>query len=189
MKAFVLGIDHTTQYQDNEGRLQAIIRKLCNDHNVTLVAEEWIATGYDDTKEKDWTVGRRLKEELSVAWLNIEVGDRARKKLGILEDLERRHQRIDAMKGCVVQEIHSHVYFPRADCLREQRWLRKIVRHKHNSSALVLCGNIHVKPFALKLHEAGFSVATGSLCEYQWYRDWQYSKCAEVEARLVDERY
>ena len=76
MKAFVLGIDHTTQHQDSEGRLEAIIRKLCDEHKVTLIAEEWNTGDYKDHP----TVGRKVAEHLSIAWFNIEIGDRARKK-------------------------------------------------------------------------------------------------------------
>jgi hypothetical protein len=185
MKAFVLGLDHTTQQRDNAGRLEVIIRKLCDDRKVSLIAEEWKIDRYDDENEEAWTVGRKIAaERSSFAWLNMDIGTKVRKRLGIYRDLNRR---IGTYSEDA--EIVSYIYFPRADCLREHRWLRKIVRHKRNNSVLVLCGNIHVKPFASKLHEAGFDVAIESLCEHQWYRDWPYSKCVEVEEGHVDERY
>ncbi|HEY5254581.1 MAG TPA: hypothetical protein VIJ53_08010 [Acidobacteriaceae bacterium] len=38
---------------------------------------------------------------------------------------------------------------------------------------VVLCGMIHAAPFSKKLEEAGFTVITKTLKEWQWYNDWQ----------------
>ncbi len=54
MKAIVLGLDHTIQYQDDAGRFKAVIRELCDKHGFDLIAEEW-STSY---LKHVWTVGR-----------------------------------------------------------------------------------------------------------------------------------
>jgi len=167
------------------GRLRAIVHKICNEREVSLIAEELDT----DKANKRLTVGRQVSIEKSIPWLNINIGDRITQRLGILHDLRRRRATFDDIKMEIVREIDNWIYFPRADCIREQRWLRKIVRHKRNSSALVLCGLIHVQSFASKMRELGFDVATESLCEHSWYRAWPHSKCDEVEKGIIDERY
>lgn len=165
MKATVLGIDHNIQYRDDEGCLRAMISRLCNEHDCDLIAEEWNAGPYKHCL----TVARQVANERSVRWLNINIPDRLSEKLGILHDLERRRPRPDN-DDRLVSEIPNYVYFPRADCIREQHWLRKITKSKLHSSVLVLCGFIHVKPFAAKLRAASYSVSTASLCDHQWFR-------------------
>jgi hypothetical protein len=184
LKALVLGIDHTIQHRDDEGRLRAIVSQLCNERGCDLIAEEWNTGVYKDCP----TVARLVADEKSVRWLNIDIPDRVREKLGILHDLNRRKQTPDN-DDRLVSEIKNHVYFPRADCMREQRWLRKIIKSKRHSSVLVLCGFIHVKPFAAKLCGASFSTSTASLCDHQWYRAKADNQCAEVEKELRDVRH
>lgn len=149
-----------------------------------MIAEEWNPSIYKDCP----TVGRLVADERSVRWMNIDIPDRVREKLGILHDLNRRKRTPDNHDH-LVSEIQEHVYFPRADCMREQRWLRRIMKYKLHSSVLVLCGFIHVKPFAVKLLGASYSVLIASLCDYQWYRAKTGDLCTKVEKELRDERY
>jgi hypothetical protein len=185
LKAFVLGIDHTIQETDDEGRLKAIIRTLCDAYGFDLIAEEW-STSH---RREIWTVGRKVAAERSIGWLNIDIAERVRERLGILHDLNRRNKPSFFNEQGPVYEIPNYVYLPRADCLREHRWLRKIVRFKPHTSVLVTCGFIHVRPFASKLRSASFDVVTANLCEYEWYRSKGANRCADAERGIIDERY
>jgi hypothetical protein len=183
LKGFILGIDHAIQYRDNEGRLKTIITRACEEADCDLIAEERNTGAY----KRYQTVGQLVARERSIHWLNINIPDRVSEKLGILCDLNRRRQKPDN-EDRLVSEIPDWVYFPHADCAREKRWLRKIVKSKHRS-VLVLCGLIHVKPFAEKLREVGCTVSTASLCDYDWYRLMVGNKCSEVEMELTDKRF
>jgi hypothetical protein len=184
MKALVLGIDHIIQYQDDMGRLRGIISQLCDERDCDLIAEEWNAREYKGYP----TVGRLIASEKSIRWLTVNVPDRVSEKLGILDDLKRRRPTPDN-DDQLVSEIPMHCYLPRADCIRERRWLRKIMKSRRHNSVIVLCGLIHVKPFAAKLRDASFKVSAMSLCEHEWYRRTRQNLCAEVAKELTDDRY
>jgi hypothetical protein len=185
LRALVLGLDHRIQEQDNGGRLKALISGLCETYSCRLIAEEW------NTGDRKFvhTVGRKVSIDRSISWLNIEIPDRVKERLGILDDLNRRNVPTYTFGKGFEFEVPNHVYLRRADCLREHRWLRKILRHKHHESVLVTCGFIHVRPFAAKLREASFEISTITLCDYPWYRAIPSNKCDDVAKELIDDRF
>ena len=182
--AFLLGLDHTTQHLDDGGRLEAIIRGLCQKHDFDLIAEEW---GTEEPTSIVETVARKVSVSVSIDWLNIEMCDAMKEELGILAVLRLRTHPRFTMEG-PVYETPEATYFPHADGLREEYWLSKL-QAAQAKCPLVICGLIHVRPFSKRLEDVGFVVETSLLCDHAWYRSKPDSKCAEVEKNLRDDRY
>jgi hypothetical protein len=182
--AFVLGLDHTIQYEDDGGRLADIISALCEEHYCDLIAEEWNTTTYASQE----TVGKKVAASLGINWLSMKMPETCKEDLGILPALKLRYASFNEWSGPLPPQIPGTTYFPRADRIREEYWLNKILIASPKS-VLATCGLIHVGPFAKRMKDAGFFVDKASLCEHVWYRNTPNSKCAEVEMNNKDDRY
>ncbi len=96
----------------------------------------------------------------------------------------RRRPHFDEWAGPVIR-IPATTYLKRADELREQHWLCKIVEALPRESVLVICGLIHVATVAEKLSFWGFIVRKASLCDHSWYRELYGDTCEQVKKQIV----
>jgi hypothetical protein len=180
LKVTILGLDHLTQFQDSEGRLEQLIREICRETNPDLVAEEWSTNRLSHEE----TVGKRVADGLGIPWCNVEMNDAHMADLDILDCVRLRRQRFDDIADRIIQDVSDTVYMPNADRLREEYWIQQIQNQRPQRGVLMLCGLIHVAPLAERMSRLGFAVEAVSLCEHEWYRIKFATKCAQVALNL-----
>lgn len=158
MDILVLGIDHLIQEIDYEDGLKKILFDHHQKHPVDLIAEEWS----QNAKKKAPTVASGLAPTIGAGRHNIEMPDELMQKKGIFPAIKDRRENGPQDK-----------YLDHEDSVREYHWMSEIQSCAPKKGVVVLCGMIHAAPFSKKLKEAGFTVTTKTLKEWQWYNDWQ----------------
>ena len=153
MNVTVIGLDHNTQARDPTGDLKRTLADLVAKHGPGLIAEE------ANTSES--TVA------LSMGGLNMDMSTTERTAAGIQDELLNRPWQFIAQGDCVVGEVRD--YLRNADAVREAHWVAFILNQRV-SSAIVLCGLLHLQPLALKLRERECQVEEVNLCECNWYK-------------------
>ena len=155
----LLGLAHRVQWEDQTGDLQALLERLVEESHVELIAEE--------ANKLPTTIGFRLACRINKPWIDIDMDDAEALRAGIYEELNRRPQGpLPKDGGTMVTTIE---YLPHADGVRETYWVKRLMQHRV-SSALVLCGLLHLSPFSAKLREKGCVVTELNLCDLDWYK-------------------
>jgi hypothetical protein len=153
MNVTLIGLDHTTQARDPTGDLERILVDLVAKHSPDLIAEE--------ANTSEITVAR------SLGGLNMDMSTPERIAAGIDNELRNRPWRFIVQGDSVVGEIRD--YLPKADAIREAHWVAFILNQRA-SSAIVLCGLLHMQLLAAKLREKGCQVEEINLCDCDWYK-------------------
>jgi hypothetical protein len=165
----VIGLDHRVQWKDPTGELQVLLERLVGESRVELIAEE--------AYKLPTTVGFRLACRANMPWVDIEMNDTERQQAGIYDELNKRPS------GPLLKDDRSMVpterYLPHADDVREAHWVNRVMQH-HVSSALVICGVLHLVPFAAKLRSKGCTVKERNVCNESWYKN-AFGACKVVE--------
>jgi hypothetical protein len=104
------------------------------------------------------------------------MDDTERKDAGIDDELKNRPSEPRWKNGIMVS---MQWYLPNADAIRETHWVKRLIQHQVQS-ALVLCGALHLSPFAAKLSAKGYVVEELNVCELDWYRK-KFGRCQVVE--------
>ncbi len=143
MKVTLLGLNHDVQWKDPTGDLQHLLSHILVRAPIELVAEE--ACGLPTT------VAQRLSCKLNIPWIDIDLSIPERKLAGIYEKLLERPQ--GPIDPCVSRDMMFR-YLPEEDGIREEEWLRRIIRTQVHS-VVCLCGFLHVRTFAKRLEEKG----------------------------------
>jgi hypothetical protein len=189
VKAFVLGLDHRIQFQDDEGRLLDLIGERYSEHKFDLIAEEW---GTTDTFDNTETIGKQFADSFPdpIEWINIEMPEALKKSIGILAPLNARSRpSFNEWTLEPIITIPQTTYLKCADRIRENYWVNEISKRLPKESILVMCGHIHVETLCAKLAAEGFIVKSKSLCECPWYRSRHEPTCVEIEKHIVDDQY
>jgi hypothetical protein len=153
MNIILIGLDHTTQARDPTGDLERILADLVSKRSPDLIAEEANTSGA--------TVAR------SFGGLNMDMSAAERIAAGIDGELRNRPWQFIVQGDAVVGEIRD--YLPKADAIREAHWVAFVLKQRA-SSAILLCGLLHMQPLAAKLREKGCQVEEVNLCDCDWYR-------------------
>lgn len=159
LKARVLGVDHQLQWRDATGsRLRDLLSALLAKEDAGLIAEE--ATGLPTT------VAQRLAFRLGKPWLNVDMDECQRRAAGIYDELaERPFGPLFDGNGDQAGVTEGHL--PNADGVREGHWLSQIIKYG-SGSVIMLCGVLHLSPFAERLRGCGYEVKEINVCELDW---------------------
>jgi hypothetical protein len=125
---------------------------------VDLIAEEWGQA----PKRNFPTVASLLAPSIGAERHNMEMSDDLMKEKGIFLRVKDRRDNGPQDK-----------YLQHEDPIREYHWLSEIQSRAPKRGVIALCGMIHAAPFSEKLRDAGFTVTTKTLKEWQWYNEWQ----------------
>jgi hypothetical protein len=158
LKVTLLGINHDVQWKDPTGDLQRLLSQILASVHIDLVAEE--ACGLPTT------VAQRLCSKTNIPWIDIDLSVAERKLAGIYEKLLARPQ--GPIDPCVNQDTMFR-YLTEEDGIREEEWLRRIIRTQVHS-VVCLCGFLHVGTFAKRLKEMGCSIEDLKVTDSQWFR-------------------
>lgn len=138
MKLILLGTEHRRQVSDPS--LKEVIRSICRQYHVTLIAEE--------SRPGTNTVAKEVAEELGIAWVPVDMTDDERREAKVFDKLcERPVIDFNAETGCLSVRP---VYFRYADGVREQCWLDRAAGHKNCERTLLVCGSLHVQHVSAK---------------------------------------
>lgn len=153
MKVIVIGLDHTTQARDPTGDLKRTLTDLVAKHRPGLIAEE--------ANTSETTVAQ------SLGGLNMDMSTAERIAAGISDELLNRPWKFIVEGDSVVGEVRDYVR--NADAVREAHW-GAFILNQRASSAIVLCGLLHMQPLAAILREKGCQVEEVNLCDCDWYK-------------------
>jgi hypothetical protein len=116
------------------------------------------------------TIGQRLACKVGKPWVDIDMNDVKRIEASIYEQtkkaaglplIENGAPVIGGVMGRYVSEIES---------IREDYWVHRLLEQRV-SSAIVICGSLHLASFAQKLRERGCAVVEIPVWERDWYKD------------------
>ena len=159
MKVLIIGLTHDVQSKDPTGHFLRLLESLLQESEVELIAEE--------AHKLPTTVGQRLACRLNLPWLNMDMDEAERKKARISGKIGNRRpaplEDFDAPPGSF-----TFAYLDREDGAREQHWISRVAEQKV-SSAIMVCGLMHVSPLAEKVRELGWVAEELNVCELDWY--------------------
>ncbi len=166
MDVTIIGLHHTVQWKDPTGEFQTLLEDLVREYRVQLIAEE--------AYKLPTTVGCRLAYRANLQWVEIDLTDTERLQAGVEDELNNRPHRplFDGNKVAVS-------YLANADGVREAHWVNRVMQH-HVSSALVICGVLHLSPLAAKFTNSGCIVKELNVCDQDWYKN-AFGPCKIVE--------
>lgn len=156
----IIGADHEAQWKDPSGDFRKLLEKCAAECLVELIAEEAYSL--------PTTVGQRLACRRDVPWIDFDMNSAERLEAGISEELSQRptspifSDRRDRVVGGIVE------YLPRADGLREEHWVRRLLNHRADS-VIVVCGALHVKPLAGRLIASAATVHEIEAWNFEWH--------------------
>jgi hypothetical protein len=182
MHVLILGVDHEIQRRHAwrsdamKNAYRELLISLIKRHGVQFIGEEALP---------EWeTVGRRLAEELKLPyeWKSIDMPEKARREAGIHEEQSSRKEvpcngtiqthfdengslYLDLRDGC-------HKLYPRlpSDTVKEDYFFQQTIDNSGKAkSTLLLCGNLHVEELARRFRNAGHTVTTDAVYNYDWY--------------------
>ena len=142
MKLIIIGTEHPLQ--DSDACLKDLIASLTESEQVTLVGEEH--------KPPSISVARQVAESRGISWVQIDMNDDERRKVGIFEKLDNRTKIRYEVDGTVTQLFR---YAPKEDGIREEFWLDRIAEHQTEGTALVICGALHARKVCGKAKQRG----------------------------------
>ena len=169
MNVTIIGLNHRVQWEDPTGDLQNLIDRVVEDRRVELIAEE--------AYKLPTTVGFRVACRANKPWIEIDMSDSERLQVGLCDELESRSSPDWKDDGSMVTVVN---YLPHADGVREAHWLKTILNH-HVNSELVICGLLHMTPFAEKLRQKGCTVNESiNVCDLDWCKR-RFGPCEVME--------
>jgi hypothetical protein len=142
MNFVVIGTDHRMQTSEPgfEGLLQALLAQRYFEP-LAAIAEEY----HDNVGESS---AQRLAREHRLRWFNIDMTTEERSEAGILNEQSNR-------PGMFQETV---AYRVPSDDVREQAWMRKLLRGGDVGTILVICGYLHFEALVQKLRAAGYAV-------------------------------
>lgn len=156
----ILGLDHSLQQNDPTGDLRNTLLPVLVKSRADLVGEE--------AHLIPSTVAQQIAKELGKPWLNIDMNTEERIQAGIYDELSSRPW------GPIFEDGNpvgmTGYYLPHADGVREEHWVSQILRPSL-SSAVVLCGVLHLVPVAERFRQRGCVVDEINVCAQGWYKD------------------
>jgi len=169
MKVTIVGLNHDLQWKDPRDRLRQVLADIFDNSPIDLVAEE--------AYNLPTTVAQRLACKMNKPWLDVDMNYIERKESGIDEELKQLRSSPIFENGDFVGE--THCYLNKADEVREQHWITKLLRQRV-SNAILICGLLHVGPVTTKLQSKGCIVEEVHIANSEWYTA-DYGTCTIVE--------
>jgi hypothetical protein len=142
MNFVVIGTDH--RMQTSEPGFEGLLKGLLSQpyfEPLAAIAEEY----HDNVGESS---AQRLAREHRLRWFNIDMTTEERSEAGILDEQSNR-------PGMFQDTVAYRVL---SDDVREQAWVRKLLRGGDLGTMLVICGHLHFEALVLKLRAAGYAV-------------------------------
>jgi hypothetical protein len=158
MDVILVGVDHDVQWRDPTGNLQTLLADLIGKSRVDLIAEE--------AYRLPTTVAQRLACRLGKPWIDVDMNEEQRRREGIYEEAKKNSVCPLIEDGQMVGVMGR--YLEHVEQIRENYWVSRILAQKVGS-ALVVCGSLHVGPFAIKLRQRGCSVQEVEVWKCDWY--------------------